>query len=132
MRLVTTLVLVCGVSMLFLTGCPKKAEVQTPPTTPVGYQGPPPTPGDLTSEVPPGTGTGSSTMLPPSGDVGPGPVDTTGARSYTVKAHEGLMSIARTQLGNQHRWQEIVKMNPEIQAPDYRLKVGQVIKLPAK
>jgi nucleoid-associated protein YgaU len=132
MRLVTILVLVSAVSVMFLAGCPNQQK-PTPPPANVGYQTPPPTGEELGGNVPPGTGSGSI-VTPPTGDLGPsaGPVDTTGARSYTVKAHEGLMGIARSQLGNEHRWQEILKLNPEIQPPDYRLKVGQIIKLPAK
>ena len=133
MRLVTTLVLVSAVSVMFLAGFQNQPKPPAAPTTPVGgYQGPPSS-SDLTSEVPPGTGSSSSssTLPPASGDVGPGPVDNGGGRTYTVKAHDGLMGIARSQLGNEHRWKEILTLNPEIKDPN-QLKVGQVIKLPAK
>jgi nucleoid-associated protein YgaU len=129
MRLVAILTVVSVVSFLFLTGCEKPPPpVQNGP--PIGTQAPPT--GDELSgpgSIPPGTGT-----LPPGGsDIGPvGPVTPGDGHTYTVKAHDGLMSIARTQLGNEHRWKEILALNPEIQAPDYRLKVGQVIKMPAK
>lgn len=131
MRLVTTLVLVTAVSVMFFAGCQNQPK-PTPPPANVGYQTPPPTGEELGGTVPPGTGTGSI-VTPPTGDLGPsvGPVDTTGARSYTVKAHDGLMSIARSQLGNEHRWKEILALNPEIKDP-HQLKIGQVLKLPAK
>ena len=133
MRLVTILILVSAVSVMFLAGCPAQQKPPAPPATAVGYQGPPPTPGDITSEVPPGTGTSTGTLPPAPGDIGPGtgPLDASGARTYTVKAHDGLMAIARNELGNEHRWKEIAQLNPDLQPP-YRLKVGQVIKLPAK
>lgn len=77
--------------------------------------------------------------LPPEpapSDIGPVPTDvppsTDGTRSYTVQKGDGLMAIARTQLGNASRWREIAALNPEVQPPAYALKVGQVIKLPAK
>ena len=34
--------------------------------------------------------------------------------------------------GHEERWKDIAALNPEIQPPDYRLKVGQTIKLPSK
>jgi nucleoid-associated protein YgaU len=117
---------------MFFAGCqPTAPKPATGPMNPPVIQGPP-TSGDMTSEVPPGTGT-STTVLPPapSDNGGPGPIDTSGARTYTVKAHDGLMGIARSQLGNEHRWKEILAINPEIKDPN-QLKVGQVIKLPAK
>ena len=85
---------------------------------------------DELGTVPPGPGSGTSVA------PGPGPRDSTplpgsGGRTYTVKAKDGLMSIARTQLGNQHRWKEILALNPDIKDPNH-IKVGQVIKLPAK
>lgn len=51
-----------------------------------------------------------------------------GAR-YKVQAGDTLSGIARRVLGDENRWKEIVKANPELD-PD-RLSVGQEIVLPA-
>ena len=130
MRLATVLVLVSVVSVMFLAGCPNKPPTPAPSNS-VGYVTPP-TGEDLGSTTPPGAGTEHVITAPPV-DPGPGAGagDTSGGRSYTVKAHDGLMGIARTQLGNEHRWKEILALNPEIKDPN-QLKVGQTIKLPAK
>ncbi len=129
MRLFAILVLVSVVSVMFFTGCQNKPPaVQTPPPV---VQTPPPTGEELGSTTPPGTGEHVITTPPVDSGPGPGPVDASGARTYTVKAHEGLMAIAKAELGDKHRWKEILALNPEIQPPDYKLKVGQVIKLPA-
>lgn len=54
-----------------------------------------------------------------------------GTSTYVVRKGDGLMSIARRELGDASRWREILKLNPEIQDPD-KIKVGQTLKLPAK
>jgi LysM repeat protein len=51
-------------------------------------------------------------------------------RPYTIKASDTLYGIARGQLGNGQRWQEIVAMNPGLDPT--RLAVGQTIRLPEK
>ena len=52
--------------------------------------------------------------------------------TYTVKSGDSLCKIARTILGDESRWREILELNKAtISAPE-RLQVGQVLQLPAK
>lgn len=117
------LVSVAILSVCFLsTGCKKAATVDQT------MQPAPQTPEDMnigmdTGPVPPGP-----SMPPPVAAYN----DASGAGTYTVQKGDGLMSIARVQLGNASRWKEIATLNPEIAAPGYAIRVGQVIKLPAK
>jgi nucleoid-associated protein YgaU len=103
-------------------GCdkPKDPVIAAPPT--------PQTPDEMSalpeSPTPPGPGAMAA-------DGYTGGTTNDGGRMYTVKKGEGLMAIARTQLGNASRWKEILSLNPDISAPN-QIKVGQVIKLPAK
>lgn len=125
MKINVLLVLAVALSLcLFSAGCekPKPADDAMAPD--------PQTPEDMsagmdTGPVPPGP------MLPPPA-VETTMLDESGDRTYTVQKGDGLMSIARTQLGNASRWKEIAALNPEILPPAYAIKVGQVIKLPAK
>jgi LysM repeat protein len=50
------------------------------------------------------------------------------AGTYKVKKGDGLRSIARTQLGDESRWKDILAANPGLKAD--RLQVGDTIKLP--
>ena len=125
-----TIVVALAAGMLM--GCkPQEPQQPAPTPTPTPKAQATPGPGDdlLTRTGPPSTPAPTLTPVPTTPPATPAPGET---RKYVVKAHEGMMSIARTELGNEHRWKEIVALNPEIQAPDYKLKVGQVIKLPAK
>lgn len=49
---------------------------------------------------------------------------------HTVNPGESLWDIARDVLGNGHRFQEIIDLNPELKRFPDRLKPGQVLKLP--
>lgn len=71
--------------------------------------------------------------VPPTAPVKPTPVQPPTVSpsvpgQYTVRAGDTLSSIARTQLGNAQRWEEIARLNG-IQPP-YGLRVGQVLRLP--
>ncbi len=48
---------------------------------------------------------------------------------YTVKDKDTLSSIAKNVLGDEKRWQEIAKINPQIN-PN-RIKAGMVINMPS-
>ena len=62
----------------------------------------------------------------------PTPAAVAGAtRSYTIQAHDTLSTIAEKELGDKHRWKEIAALNPQLPDPN-KLKIGDVIKLPAK
>jgi len=75
---------------------------------------------------------GPATPLPPAPVAAePAYTATTGKTTYTVQKGDGMVGIARKLLGNEHRWKEIRDLNPEIKEP-YTLRVGQVIKVPAK
>lgn len=50
------------------------------------------------------------------------------AGTYKVKKGDGLRAIARSQLGDESRWKEILAVNPGLEAN--RLMVGETIKLP--
>jgi nucleoid-associated protein YgaU len=51
------------------------------------------------------------------------------ASTYKVKKGDGLRSIARTQLGDESRWKDILAANPGLKAD--RLQAGDMIKLPS-
>ena len=50
---------------------------------------------------------------------------------HTVNEGESLWDIARDVLGDGHRFQEIIDLNPELKRFPDRLRPGQVLKLPA-
>jgi nucleoid-associated protein YgaU len=52
------------------------------------------------------------------------------SNTYTVQKGDTLWSIAQKHLGDGKRWREIVELNPGLEPS--KLKVGQVIILPAK
>ena len=54
------------------------------------------------------------------------------ARSYTVKSGDTLMTIARSELGSSNRWQEILDVNKQSLVKPEQLKIGMVLKLPAR
>ena len=58
-------------------------------------------------------------------------VSTAGAREYTIKDGDSLWKIAANELGNGIRYEEILKLNPEI-TKNSTLAVGTKIKIPAK
>lgn len=113
-----------AIAALITLGC-DKPKVNTPP---------PPSPAPISDM----TGT-PITPVPaidpaptPAPVVTPAPTPTaTGGRTYTIKAKEGLMEIARKELGDPKRVKEILAMNPEITDAN-KVKIGQVIKLPEK
>ena len=91
--------------------------VKDPPLAPI-TGGPLPTPG--ARSVDPITGGGETEPISP----------TSGAKSYTVKKGDTMYSIARSVFGDQKRAKDIIAANPGIDAN--KLKIGQVINLPAK
>lgn len=50
-------------------------------------------------------------------------------RSYVVKSGDSLRAIARRELGDEHRWDDIVALNPGLDPK--RLSVGKSIRIPA-
>jgi len=134
----------CHVAMLMLVslaifGCPKKQEGPQasqlpPPPKPADELKPMEGPTNLTDmggleETPsvPAAGKPAGTVTAPPAPSAP----PSGTRTYTVVKGDGLMSIARKQLGDAKRWREIQTLNPTLTDPN-KLKVGQVIILPAK
>ena len=54
----------------------------------------------------------------------------TSSKTYTVKSGDSLIRIAKRELGDGSRWQEIFKLNKAtLKSPD-AIKVGQTLKLP--
>jgi tetratricopeptide (TPR) repeat protein len=51
---------------------------------------------------------------------------------YTVNKGESLWDIAREVLGDGHRFQEIIDLNPELKRFPDRLQPGQMLKMPAR
>ena len=99
-----------------------KALTDLPPAPP-----PKATPAATATPAPaPRTVTPAPTTKPVAAAAKPAPA----GRTYLVKPHDSLMGIARTQLGDQKRWKEIVQVNPGL-TPE-NLTAGQTIKLPAK
>ncbi len=135
-----TLVLtVCLAAML--AGCPKKPAPVTgktppvmPPAGPVAAPKPAavePVPHPLPPVTTPAYRPTPQPITTPLRPVTPPvpPPPPAGARMYTVKKGDGLMSIARRELGDAKRWREIKTLN-NISNPD-KISVGQQIKLPA-
>ena len=60
----------------------------------------------------------------------PPPVGTPPAGTYTIQRGDTLMAIAAHFYGNASQWSVIAQANPEVDPR--RLRVGQVIKLPAR
>ncbi|MBL8859461.1 MAG: LysM peptidoglycan-binding domain-containing protein [Planctomycetes bacterium] len=56
------------------------------------------------------------------------PKSAASARSYTIKKGDALRSIARSQLGDENRWKDIMALNPGLDPA--RLAIGSTIKLP--
>ncbi|MBL8990184.1 MAG: LysM peptidoglycan-binding domain-containing protein [Phycisphaerae bacterium] len=54
------------------------------------------------------------------------------ARTYTVKKGDTLGTISQSQLGTSRRWQEIMSLNRDQIDDESSLKVGMVLKLPAR
>jgi len=55
--------------------------------------------------------------------------------SYTTKTNENLIGIARRELGDSSRWQEIADLNENAFSGMHRTETypdGEVIKLPSK
>jgi len=65
-------------------------------------------------------------------DVGSSTAQATNARAgtYTIKAGDTIRNIARTQLGDEKRWKELLDANPGINPKG--LRAGQAINLPIK
>jgi nucleoid-associated protein YgaU len=126
MRYAVTLLVLLTVAVV---GCKPK------PTGPVTTVEPEPT---TLEPIPPGD-TAPMTYPPPvSATPSPGPrrfetvppVAPAAANTYTVQKGDTLWSIAQRFLGDGQRWREIVDLNPGLEPA--KLKVGQVILLPAK
>lgn len=68
-------------------------------------------------------------MPPPATVPAPNLEPKTAASKYVVKSGDSLARIAKRQLGAESRWEEIVALNPGVNAKN--LKVGQELTLPA-
>lgn len=120
------LVLTLSIGLLSLGCQQKKAEpTATPPMT-AG-------PTDFMTGIPAATAPAIDTPTPtPTPVVTPRPIPTpNGVRNYTVQKGDNLTAIARTQLGDPRRINEILALNPDL-SRDKILPVGKVIKLPEK
>jgi nucleoid-associated protein YgaU len=83
---------------------------------------------------------GTSAASPRSGGTAPPsptapapttPAATVSTRTYEVSDGDSFYSIARSQLGNGARWQELLRLNEDLVNGDpKRLKPGMIIKLP--
>lgn len=63
--------------------------------------------------------------------AGPRPDDRQTPKTYTMRAGDTLWKVAKTQLGDGARWQEIQKLNGITDAQIKVLPIGKVLKLPA-
>jgi len=66
----------------------------------------------------------------PGGTTPPGTLAPEVGTTYTVKAGDTPMAIARKTLGTAQRWRDIMKANPGLD--ENRLKIGQTLKVPKK
>ncbi|UCH33766.1 MAG: LysM peptidoglycan-binding domain-containing protein [Armatimonadota bacterium] len=71
-----------------------------------------------------------ATKAPPTPKPPPAPVRPPSTKTYTVKDGESLWTIARSQLGDGRRAEEIAELNG-IKAP-YNIRVGDKLKLPTR
>ncbi|WP_328470261.1 LysM peptidoglycan-binding domain-containing protein [Actinoplanes sp. NBC_00393] len=69
---------------------------------------------------------GQVLVLPPRQPTGPIP------RLYVVKRGDTLSEIARAELGNANRWQEIFALNRDVISNPDRIIPGQILALPAR
>ena len=83
--------------------------------------------GGPTLGAPPATKPGAK-VEPAKDPLAPKPAD----RTYTVKPGDTLGTIARSQLGTSKRWKDILEANRKVLERDDQLKVGMVLKIPAK
>lgn len=84
------------------------------------------TPPSGTTAVPPRGGAPVPTTPPPTAPAAAAP-----GRTYQVSDGDSFYSIARAQLGNGARWQELLRLNEDLVKGDpKRLKPGMIIKLP--
>ncbi len=74
---------------------------------------------------------GTKLTIPPleKTEAAPAPVAGPGERTYTLKSGDTYYTVAKAQLGNASRWNELLKLNG---IPAEELRPGRVIKLPAK
>ncbi len=78
-------------------------------------------------KMPPKEGMGGTAAAPSETSAEPA-APSAGQRTYTIKKGDGLMQIAREQLGDARRWKEIAELN-HLATPD-RIKAGEVLLLP--
>jgi nucleoid-associated protein YgaU len=60
------------------------------------------------------------------------PDERPGPKTYTLKAGDTLIKVAKKQFGNDARWKEIQKLNGITDAQVKKLPVGKVLKLPER
>lgn len=53
-------------------------------------------------------------------------------RTYTVRANDTIGEIAESLLGTSRRWREIVDLNRDVISNEHVVRVGDVLKIPAK
>jgi LysM repeat protein len=115
----------------------------TPPPTPAGKATPtpeakaPPKPTAPVSGKAAPTGPTRPAKAPvpaakptPTAKAVPTPTPPAAARSYTIKAGDSLWTVARTELGDARKVDEIARLNGL--KPPYKLRVGDKINLPAR
>lgn len=149
MKLSLIAIPVAGLATVIGLGCANGADKKTPPPTASASTSAldvaPPTGGGTGGAALTSTPTYSPTYTPPAAapvipvaDAYPaGPAADLGAasganksaaRTYTVQKGDTLIKIARTQLGDEHKWKQIAAANPGVNAN--AIKVGQKINLP--
>ena len=122
--IVTALAVLAG--LVTLAGCQKP---QTMVIAPPPEQAPPPA-----AEPPPAPPVEPKTAVKdePPGEPKPGAEEgpnKPGTRVYVVQKGEGLMAVARKELGDARRWKEILPLNPGL--TEKNVKAGQSILIPA-
>lgn len=88
-----------------------------------------PTPGPTLASREPAPSTPAASKTPAKPETKP---EASAPRSYTVRSGDTLGSIARTQLGSSRRWNEILDLNRKTIGQAEDLKIGMVLKLPAR
>ncbi len=122
--------------LLCLTGCQKKHEVSRriadePPARSMDQLKPPEADSPATPDAPDKGSAEKPPARPTAQPPQPQPAPKPTFRIYTIKqGDKGFMSIARTVLGDVHRWKEIRDLNPGVNST--KLRPGLQIKLPAE
>jgi tetratricopeptide (TPR) repeat protein len=111
---------------------PAPAEA-APATTPAPTAPAPEAPPEPAAPLPAATPTAPATEAPAAPEpAATAPAPAEAVADYTVAEGDSVWRIAKKLFGDWKRGEEILRLNPDLQKNPNRLKLGQVLKVPAK